>query len=416
MITGIVLPPILAKTALAETVEFLRKADARRRGDGDRSIRQEIEYAYGLKLTERATACLRTACAARILRMIVSDPANPGIRHVVPAEYFDQRPMADLEFKRGVFGAYELSELTASDPLFKLVRPFRGWVHGFVEPEFRAWLVNPETGPQAGPQVRPFFHIDREFEQRAARLRATNRGRCLRRAGTWVSIADQADWAAREGRAAGLDVDLGARAYQEFWRALRDREFDRDGKTRVPLLNPLTTWARLTPERGEWALDTHGWDIFVQAFLASCWIDVECARYWLAGWLPRDLCQRWDAVHAPAAPQQSGESPALAPGEPLAPASDAGATRAAPGSRGRKKGSGSIDDRENLRAMLRLLASGEAHSVHDAARNIAGSIVRSSQSRDADISRLRRKFARDHGTEPPAGKTWSDVAAELNGN
>jgi hypothetical protein len=83
---------------------------------------------------------------------------------------------------------------------------------------------------------------------------------------------------------------------------------------------------------------------------------------------------------------------------------------------GRKKGSGAIDDTQWLRAMLNLLVAGQAPSVHDAARKVAKTMAGTSQSLKADITRLRGKFAKAHGTEPPARKTWRDVAAELNGN
>ena len=83
---------------------------------------------------------------------------------------------------------------------------------------------------------------------------------------------------------------------------------------------------------------------------------------------------------------------------------------------GRKKGSGAIDDAPWLRAMLDLLVNGQAPSVHDAAGKIAASMPGTSQSRDADINRLRRKFAKVYGTKPPEGKTWGDVAVELTGN
>jgi hypothetical protein len=63
-----------------------------------------------------------------------------------------------LEFDSAFFRAMELSEQVVADPLYKLVCPYRGWVHGFVESEFRAWLGNPELGPLAGPHLRPFFH------------------------------------------------------------------------------------------------------------------------------------------------------------------------------------------------------------------------------------------------------------------
>jgi hypothetical protein len=100
----------------------------------------------------------------------------------------------------------------------------------------------------------------------------------------------------------------------------------------------------------------------------------------------------------------------------LTPASDASKRRAAKGRRGRKKGSGSIDDTEKLRAMLHLLASREAASVYDAARKVAQASVGPRQSQTADVSRLRGKFAEAYGTTPPCGKSWADYAAELNPN
>jgi hypothetical protein len=66
--------------------------------------------------------------------------------------------------------------------------------------------------------------------------------------------------------------------------------------------------------------------------------------------------------------------------------------------------------------MLRLLAAGHANSVYDAARKVAKTMAGSSQSREADITRLRTKFAKAYGIEPPAGKTWADVEGELNAN
>jgi hypothetical protein len=74
---------------------------------------------------------------------------------------------------------------------------------------------------------------------------------------------------------------------------------------------------------------------------------------------------------------------------------------------GRKKGSGAIDDTPQLLTMLELLATGRAASVHNAARQAAELIPRTSQSPAADIGRLRRKFAKAYGTEPPEGGTWS---------
>src|SRR4051794_27707179 len=93
----------------------------------------------------------------------------------IPSEYFDQRSLAELEFSSAFFRAWELSAIVAADPLFKLVRPFRGWVHGFIEPQFRAWLQDPNLGPQAGPRLRPFFHLDLA-EPRRTHLHETEPG------------------------------------------------------------------------------------------------------------------------------------------------------------------------------------------------------------------------------------------------
>jgi hypothetical protein len=470
---GVIPPVIPANTALGETIAALRRLDAAHSGGAERSLRGEIEHAIDLRLSEQGTTCLRTACAARNLTMVVSDPRT-GSRHAVPAEYFD-RPNADIEFSRGLFGAYELSEQVVADPLYKLVHPYRGWVHGFIEPEFRVWLENPERGPQAGSQMRhaeaewrepkgepvsvtipssvpsgdlihaggpdpyctltetlvavrqsdpkisvrralailhelcrsgwvsamgrpcvwphpgnynetlrnrlasderwpdgivaimpedwadlsfvvddqeqpagdldstairrrawysirfsvnslirsQFHEWDRIKMHRTRDLRArttSRRERGLRRSGEWVSVAELVDWIVKEDRAGRTGesvVDALARAkgsfeetlngmprpraYREFWNALQDGEFARDGKTRVLLLNPTTTWARLTPERGRWALEPHGWDTFVSQFLGCSWIEIELADHWLAGWVPRDLHQRWVTTYASAA-------------------------------------------------------------------------------------------------------------------
>ena len=145
---------ILARTALERTLDVLRELYPNSEADDPRKT---IEMVHAWGLTDKAVDCLRTACAAGNLTMNVCDPRT-GLRHEIPAEYFDQPSMADLEFVRATFGAHESPEIIKFDPLFKLVLPFRGWVHGFVERDFRAWLENHEIGPAAGPQLRPFFH------------------------------------------------------------------------------------------------------------------------------------------------------------------------------------------------------------------------------------------------------------------
>jgi hypothetical protein len=160
-----VIPAIIrAKTALDETVRALRPAV--NRINSNRSVREELEYVYDLEreLAERATECLRTACAARDLTMLVIDPRTRE-RHEVLAEYFDQRLAANAEFQSDSFRAMDTmeSKQVSTDPLYRLVRPYRDWAHGFVESEFRAWLGNGEVGPLAGPRMRPFVYINHEL-------------------------------------------------------------------------------------------------------------------------------------------------------------------------------------------------------------------------------------------------------------
>jgi hypothetical protein len=160
---------ILAKDALDETIDFIRKLDALNRSHAERSLREEIEFSIRLKLTDRAIECLRTACAAHDLKMVVIDPRTQ-LRHVVPAAYFDQRSFADLEFASAFFRGIEHSKQVVADPLYKLVRPYRGWVHGFIEPKFRAWLENPTAGPQGGPRMRPYFHMAAQGTENTASI------------------------------------------------------------------------------------------------------------------------------------------------------------------------------------------------------------------------------------------------------
>lgn len=103
----------------------------------------------------------------------------------------------------------------------------------------------------------------------------------------------------------------------------------------------------------------------------------------------------------------------LAAGEPISRARAAPPTpKPAAGRAGRKPGSGSIDDKPALARMLMLLAEGRATSVLAAAR-LVSSEQSSAHSIDAEVRRLRTKFAKRWGTVPPAGKTWRDVTDEL---
>jgi hypothetical protein len=83
-----------------------------------------------------------------------------------------------------------------------------------------------------------------------------------------------------------------------------------------------------------------------------------------------------------------------------------------PGSPGRRRKSGSINDEQDLRRMLEMLADGLVPSVLAAARAVASQRPPAHSIRSY-IERLRKKFAAQWGTEPPAGKTWGDVRDDL---
>jgi hypothetical protein len=93
-------------------------------------------------------------------------------------------------------------------------------------------------------------------------------------------------------------------------------------------------------------------------------------------------------------------------------ASEAGASvKSNSGRRGRKPGSGMIDDGPALREMLHHLAAGTPSKFAAAGKAAQG--VKDSK-RDSIQRRLARKFRAEFGSQPPPGKTWRDVEQELN--
>ena len=141
-------------------------------------------------------------------------------------------------------------------------------------------------------------------------------------------------------------------------------------------------------------------------------------------WLPSELCREWFERHLlawpsefnpkdqtlGARPQSHENNQDIGISEPPVP----DAVVPEKGRPGRKPGSGSFDDEETLREMLRLLANGKAASVHAAARLVVASgDAKNTGTDESAVTRLRRKFSARFGTEPPPGKTWSDIAREL---
>lgn len=95
-----------------------------------------------------------------------------------------------------------------------------------------------------------------------------------------------------------------------------------------------------------------------------------------------------------------------------APLSSSPATPAA-GRRGRKQGSGVLDDDVALQKMLSYLAVNEAPSRFAAAAK-AVPLAAKGASSEATQRRLASKFRDRFGAEPPPEKTWADVEDELN--
>jgi hypothetical protein len=84
------------------------------------------------------------------------------------------------------------------------------------------------------------------------------------------------------------------------------------------------------------------------------------------------------------------------------------------GRRGRKPGQGSINDSNAMEEMLTLLTTRAAVSVSAAAREAAQ--LSPGNSHTSTARRLRGKFSRLHGTQPPVGSTWADVWGAIVGD
>jgi hypothetical protein len=233
----------------------------------------------------------------------------------------------------------------------------------------------------------------------------------------WIPFVDIADACARAASPVIITEEDQARAlaYRRLVESMARGEFERNGRSWVLLLLPDLFASSLSPHRltqGYFRLmvDTYG----VSDFSNDSGFVRE--NLWFC-WLPFDLCREWFERHLLAWPdafnpkdRMHGDPPASPGKNP--PPSDAAVPEK--GRRGRKPGSGSFDDEKALHEMLRLLGGNEAPSVHAAAQLVVTSgVAIIISSKDSAASRLRRKFAARFGTQPPQGKTWSDIAREL---
>jgi len=238
----------------------------------------------------------------------------------------------------------------------------------------------------------------------------------------WISFVEIADACARAASPVSIVEEDEARAlaYRRLVESMARGEFERNGRSLVLLLFPELL-ASVPPHR----LTFDYFRGMVEAYgLTDFSSDSGLVRenLWFC-WLPSDLCREWFERHLLAWPdefnpqdQTLGARPERHEKNLKIEVSESVPDTVAPekGRRGRKPGSGSFDDAAALLEMLRLLASDKAKSVHAAARCVAGGdMAKRTGSEESAVNRLRRKFAARFGTQPPSGKTWSDIALEL---
>jgi uncharacterized protein (UPF0147 family) len=145
---------IPAQRALQETIRVLDRDEIF--NATSENVRKALEQSIDLNVGGIARTCLRTACAVSNLKMMVSDPKDPGRRFTIPMSFFDT-PNADVVFDQVTFSGCEPVGQVTGDAVDILVRSFIGMVHGFDEPHFRAWLEDAAVGPLTGPRLLPSF-------------------------------------------------------------------------------------------------------------------------------------------------------------------------------------------------------------------------------------------------------------------
>lgn len=124
--------------------------------------------------------------------------------------------------------------------------------------------------------------LDRLHAHRARRLAILKRRQQpiiarLRLTREWISLADIADWCSREREGIRANEQLRAEAYTQLGESLAAGEFGSGRGSRVLLLHPESTWAKLTQDRYECVpFKEHG----DSAYLRWCWIPSDLAEAW----------------------------------------------------------------------------------------------------------------------------------------
>jgi hypothetical protein len=228
-----------------------------------------------------------------------------------------------------------------------------------------------------------------------------------RRIRRWISFVEIVDVCARAAGPASIaeEDDLRSLTYRRLVESISRGEFEEHGKSQVLILffrlhasNPPH---RLTREYFQGMVDAYGMTDFtsdsglVRDHLRRCWLPSDLCRAWferhLLTW-PAEFDPKDQAIGT--APESREKNPNIEVSEPVPAAPEKG-------HRGRKSGSGLIDDEQSLNEMLRLLVEG-APSVWAAAKPPA-------VGNDSTRRRLARKFGARWGCSPGSGKTWRDL-------
>lgn len=123
--------------------------------------------------------------------------------------------------------------------------------------------------------ARPFSRASRQQRTVQFALRQ-------RRQRKWIAFRDIADWCARENGSIEADEAKREKSYRTLAASILAADFERDGRSRVLLLNPEDQFCTLATHEAGRIVGSFGgdFDILTKAYLQWCWV-------------PRDLAIRW---------------------------------------------------------------------------------------------------------------------------
>jgi hypothetical protein len=227
---------------------------------------------------------------------------------------------------------------------------------------------------------------DRKREARWA-ARIAGFAEAQRQSRDWISLAEIADWCAREHGSIIPDPQRRDAAFVDLRAAIAKGAFATAGRSRVLFLHPTATFAKLTRER--------------LAKIEACYPTTDVNVHYLGWcWVPRTLARDWFASLRLPAPPWLADAPAEAPRLVAAAPASARASKPRPVPQAK------IENWYQLRvkswpaattppsAIDDVTAAKEAHPDHTVTREV--------------VRKLRQKFApppwTDHGRRKPAEK------------